>query len=172
MGAAIFDLDAGRVTITLPDAGKLMSLAGDQRGPYTLPTVIYGAGSHTILTKEKVGTRYVVVAYARWSIRTIPQDIKQVHALQDAHQGRAAGGPGKFEVPELGPGKPEEGARRVARVGPDPSRFPAYVWHERAGRSGPAVDRGGGFVGRQSRGGSDLSQRHAAQKRRQDGITR
>jgi hypothetical protein len=56
--AAVFDLDAGPVTITLPDAGKrFMSMQVINEDHY-VPGVYYGAGSYT-LDKEKVGTRYV-----------------------------------------------------------------------------------------------------------------
>ena len=58
--SAVFDLDAGPVTITLPDAGKrFMSMQVIDEDEYT-PEVAYGAGTQT-LTKDKVGTRYVVV---------------------------------------------------------------------------------------------------------------
>src|SRR5262249_34453767 len=57
--AAVFDLDAGPVTITLPDAGKrFMSLQVINEDHYA-PMVVYGAGQVT-LAKEKVGTRYVL----------------------------------------------------------------------------------------------------------------
>jgi hypothetical protein len=81
--SALFDLDAGPVTITLPDAGKrFMSLQIINEDHY-VPQVNYGAGSYT-LTKAQVGTRYVAAA-----IRTLvdpgnPKDIEQVHTLQDA----------------------------------------------------------------------------------------
>src|SRR5260370_32121705 len=59
--AAVFDLDAGPVTITLPDAGKrFMSMQVIDEDQYT-PQVAYGAGSRT-LSKEQIGTRYVVAA--------------------------------------------------------------------------------------------------------------
>ena len=45
---AVFDLDAGPVTITLPDAGKrFMSLQVIDEDEYT-HGVFYGAGSHTL----------------------------------------------------------------------------------------------------------------------------
>jgi len=54
--AAVFDLEAGPVTITLPDAGKrFMSLQTISEDQYSPPT-IYDPGPHT-LTREKVGTR-------------------------------------------------------------------------------------------------------------------
>jgi hypothetical protein len=95
--SALFDLDAGPVTITLPDAGKrFMSMQVINEDHY-VPEVIYGQGNYT-LTKDKVGTRYVVVG-----IRTLvdpqdPKDIEQVHALQDAVKvdQKAAG---QFEAP-------------------------------------------------------------------------
>ena len=57
--AAVFDLEAGPVTITLPDAGKrFMSLQVINEDEYSLPA-IYGAGKQTF-TKEKIGTRYML----------------------------------------------------------------------------------------------------------------
>ena len=97
--SAVFDLDAGPVTITLPDAGKrFMSMQVIDEDEYT-PLVAYGAGTQT-LTRDKVGTRYVVVA-----IRTLvnpddSKDVEAVHALQDAIKVDQPGGPGKFEVPD------------------------------------------------------------------------
>ena len=65
--AAVFDLDAGPVTITLPDAGKrFMSMQVINEDHY-VPEVVYGKGSYT-LTKDKVGTRYVPSRSGRWSI--------------------------------------------------------------------------------------------------------
>ena len=49
-----------------------------------------------------------------------PEDIKQVHALQDSITVTQPGGPGRFEDAELGPGEPEEGARRTSRAGRNP----------------------------------------------------
>lgn len=95
---AVFDLDAGPVTITLPDAGKrFMSLQLIDEDQYT-PAVYYGAGDYS-LTKEKIGTRYVQA-----SVRTLvnaadPNDVKAVHGLQDAIKVSQPLGPGKFEVP-------------------------------------------------------------------------
>ncbi len=57
---AVFDLDAGPVTITLPNAGKdFMSMQVIDEDMYT-PQVIYNAGSYTF-TREQVGTRYVLL---------------------------------------------------------------------------------------------------------------
>jgi hypothetical protein len=95
--SAVFDLDAGPVTITLPDAGKrfrsMQVIIEDQ---YT-QEVNYDAGSYP-LTREKIGTCYVVVAIRTLVDPTEPKDLEQVHALQDSIKVEQAS-PGKFEVP-------------------------------------------------------------------------
>ena len=81
--SGVFDLDAGPVTITLPDAGKrFMSLLAINEDHYAL-AAFYGAGSHTF-TKRKIGTRYIAVAIRTLVNPTDPKDVEQVHALQDA----------------------------------------------------------------------------------------
>lgn len=79
----LFDLDAGPVTITMPNAGKrFMSMQVINEDHY-VPNVFYGAGTHT-LTRQNVGTRYVMVAMRTLVDPNDPNDLKQVHALQDA----------------------------------------------------------------------------------------
>jgi hypothetical protein len=81
--SAVFDLDAGPVTIALPDAGKrFMSMQVINEDHY-VPEVVYGKGDY-ILTKDKVGTRYVAVAIRTLVDPADPKDIEEVHALQDA----------------------------------------------------------------------------------------
>lgn len=80
--AGVFDLDAGTVTITLPDAGKrFMSMQVFTGDHYTFG-VYYEPGMYTF-TRGEVGTRYMGVA-----IRTLanddPADLEEVHRLQDA----------------------------------------------------------------------------------------
>jgi hypothetical protein len=100
--AAVFDLDAGPVTITLPDAGKrFMSMQIINEDQYSLPA-IYNPGSH-ILTKEKVGTRYVLVGVRTLVDPNDPADVDKVHTLQDTIKVQQSGGPGKFEVPKWDP---------------------------------------------------------------------
>ena len=72
--AAVFDLDAGPVTITMPDAGpRFMSMQVIDED-HNVPAVFYGPGSHTLST-DQVGTRYAFVA-----IRTLvdPSDPKDL----------------------------------------------------------------------------------------------
>ncbi|WP_223974830.1 DUF1254 domain-containing protein [Bradyrhizobium sp. RD5-C2] len=94
---AIFDLDAGPVTITLPDGAKrFMAMQIVNEDQYTRG-IYYGAGSHT-LTREAIGTRYAI-AVARFLVDfSDSEEIGQVHALQDAitsNQQR----PGTFDMP-------------------------------------------------------------------------
>jgi hypothetical protein len=100
--AAVFDLDAGPVTLTLPDAGKrFMSMQIINEDQYSLPA-IYDPGKY-ILTKEKVGTRYVLVGVRTLVDPNDPADVGKVHTLQDAIKVLQSGGPGKFEVPKWDP---------------------------------------------------------------------
>jgi hypothetical protein len=94
----VFDLDAGPVMITLPDAGKryLTMIVIDE--DHYVFTVVYGAGRH-ILAKSKIGTRYAVAAIRILVDPNDPKDVERVHALQDAVKVEQRGGPGKFEVP-------------------------------------------------------------------------
>jgi hypothetical protein len=99
--SALFDLDSGPVTITMPDSGKrFMSLQVISEDHY-VPGVFYGAGSHTI-DKQLVGTRYVATAVRTLVDPNDPKDLDQVHALQDAIKVEQAS-PGKFEVPSWDP---------------------------------------------------------------------
>ena len=93
----VFDLDAAPVTITLPDAGtRFMSLQVIDEDQFTLG-VVYGRGSYTY-TREKVGTRYVLAGVRTLTDPTKPNDLDEVHALQDAISVEQTN-PGRFEVP-------------------------------------------------------------------------
>jgi hypothetical protein len=100
--SALFDLDAGPVTITLPDAGKrFMSMMIVNEDHY-VPMVVYGKGSYTI-DKAKVGTRYAVAGVRTLVDPNNPEDVRQVHALQDAIKVEQPGGIGSFEGPNWDP---------------------------------------------------------------------
>jgi hypothetical protein len=95
--AAVFDLDAGSATITLPDAGKrFMSLQVISEDHY-VPMVVY-APAEVTLTKENVGSRYAMVGIRTLVDPANPDDLQQVAALQDAIK-VSQGNAGKFEVP-------------------------------------------------------------------------
>jgi len=79
---AIVDLDAGPVTITLPDVRKrFMGMQVVNQDQYT-PATYYGAGTHA-LTREMVGTRYAIVVARFFVDFSNEEDVRQVHALQD-----------------------------------------------------------------------------------------
>jgi hypothetical protein len=97
--AGVFDLDAGPVTITLPDPGeRFMSLQVFDEDQYT-HRVAYTAGKYT-LTKQEIGTRYAMIAVRVLVDPNSPDDVAKVHALQDAMQAEQPGGPGTFDVPK------------------------------------------------------------------------
>jgi hypothetical protein len=99
--SAVFDLDAGPVTIAMPDAGKrFMSLMIINEDHY-VPSVTYDGGPHTF-TKDKIGTRYMAAAVRTLVDPANPKDVQEVHALQDAIKvsQRSAG---KFEIPNWDP---------------------------------------------------------------------
>jgi hypothetical protein len=100
--AAVFDLDAGPVTITLPDTGgRFMSMQLISEDQYT-PPATYEPGPHT-LTKEGIGTRYLVTAVRTLVDPADPADMAKAHALQDAIKVEQPGGPGTFQVPKWDP---------------------------------------------------------------------
>lgn len=100
--SALFDLDAGPVTITMPDSGKrFMSLMIVNQDHY-VPSVTYDAGKH-VIDKAKVGTRYAVVGIRTLVDPSDPEDMKKVHALQDSIKAEQPGGPGTFEAPDWDP---------------------------------------------------------------------
>lgn len=95
---AVFDLDAGPVTVNMPNSGRrYMSLAVLDEDSHVLG-VHYKGGSYTF-TRQNIGTRYVMLG-----VRTLvdpgrPDDVKQAWTLQDAIRVSQPNGPGRFEVP-------------------------------------------------------------------------
>lgn len=100
--SAVFDLDAGPVTIGLPDAGKRFLSALVINEDHYNPEVFYGAGTHT-LTKENVGTRYAMVGVRILADPNDSEDMKKANTLQDAITVIQPGGPGSFEIPPWDP---------------------------------------------------------------------
>jgi hypothetical protein len=98
---AVFDFDAGPVTITLPDAGnRFMSMQVIDEDQYT-HAVYYGAGRYTI-NREEMGTRYSSLVIRILANPKDPEDMKQVHALQDAIKVEQKNS-GKYEAPNFDP---------------------------------------------------------------------
>jgi hypothetical protein len=99
--AGVFDLGAGPVTISLPDAGdRFMSMQVITEDHY-VPAVFYGSGEHT-LTRDDIGTRYVMVAIRTLVDPNDDADLDTVHALQDAVAVRQDD-PGSFDIPNWDP---------------------------------------------------------------------
>jgi hypothetical protein len=99
--AAVFDLDAGDVTVTLPDsAGRFMSAQVISEDHYTVE--VGYAPATVILSRDTVGTRYAVVAVRTLVDPNDAADLSAVHALQDAIEVTQPE-TGAFEIPEWDP---------------------------------------------------------------------
>jgi len=95
--SAVYDLDAGPVTVTLPDtSGRFQSLMVVNQDHYAWTE--YGAGKHEI-DRDKAGTRYVLVGVRTLVNPNDPADVEAVHRLQDAITMEQAGGPGTLDLP-------------------------------------------------------------------------
>lgn len=94
---AVFDLDAAPVTIILPETDKRFMAMMIVNEDHYVPEVVYQPGPH-VVTREKVGTRYVGIAIRTFVNPADATDVKIVHALQDAI-GVEQSGRGKFEIP-------------------------------------------------------------------------
>jgi len=80
---AVFDLEAAPVTVTLPDPGdRFMSMIVLDEEQYA-PETVYGPGEFTY-TKDKVGTRYVLLGIRTFVNPKDRGDLEKLHALQDA----------------------------------------------------------------------------------------
>jgi len=98
--SAVFDLDAGPVTVTMPDAGKrFMSLMSVSQDHYA--RTVYGKGAHTY-TRDQVGTRYLLIGIRTFVDPNDPDDVKKVHALQDAIK-TSQKGSGTLDLPNWDP---------------------------------------------------------------------
>ncbi|MDF0644602.1 MAG: DUF1254 domain-containing protein [Nitrospira sp.] len=99
--AAVFDLDAGPVTIVLPEAGTRFMSMQVITEDHLSPLVVYKPGNYT-LTREEMGTRYVLAMVRILVDPSDTADLEEVHALQDAIKVEQAGA-GKFDVPRWDP---------------------------------------------------------------------
>jgi hypothetical protein len=117
----VFDLDAGPVTVTMPDAGgRFMSLLAIDQDHYVLGTC-YDAGPH-VFARNGAGTRYIFLLVRAFIDPEDPADVAAVHALQDAIRVSQIS-PGRFEVPRWSPESLAETRGIVNRLpGFDPSR--------------------------------------------------
>jgi len=95
--SAVVDLDAGPVTVTIPDThGRFMSMQVINEDHYTT-MVVYKPGVHTF-TRKEIGTRYVLFLIRTFVNPDSKKDLAAVHVLQDkltVKQSKT----GTFEIP-------------------------------------------------------------------------
>ncbi|WP_394561126.1 DUF1254 domain-containing protein [Aquipseudomonas alcaligenes] len=97
--SAVFDLDAGPITVTLPEAGQRyfsMSVVNEEQYAQDL---IYAPGPHRF-TRESVGTRYVLLGVRTLVDPAVASDLLQARELQDRIQVQQENGPGRFDIPQ------------------------------------------------------------------------
>ncbi len=97
--SGVFDLDAGPVTIKLPDPGKrFRSMQIVNEDQYTLK-VVYDAGSYT-LDRDTIGTRYVIaIIRPRLSTPTILRTLnKSTRCRMPPRSSRPAQANSKFRI--------------------------------------------------------------------------
>ncbi len=93
----VFDLEAGPVTVTLPDPGKrFMSALVIDQDEYALKTV-YAPATFTV-SKGDADTRHVLIGVRTFADPNNPEDMKAAHALQDQVKVEQAA-TGSWEVP-------------------------------------------------------------------------
>jgi hypothetical protein len=99
--SAVFDLDAGPVTVTLPNVGKrFMSVLIVNQDHYAMET--HHAPAKRTFTRKQVGTRYFAALVRTFMDANDPDDVKAANAAQDAMKIEQAG-TGKFEPPQWDP---------------------------------------------------------------------
>ncbi len=158
----VFDLDAGPVTVTLPEArGRFMSLLVVDEDHYTPAT--YYAPSRQTITREQVGTRYVALLFRTFVDPNDPADLDAVHALQDAIAIEQASA-GTFEAPAWDQASLKH-VRDTLKGGEayDPAQG---LRDARAGRRQGPPARHRARLGRQSAQGRGLCPRRAREERR------
>lgn len=95
---AVVDLDAGPVTVTLPDSkGRYRAMQVLNEDQYVVGPVVYDAGTYTF-DRKSVGTRYALIAVRTLGDPNDANDVRAVHALQDA-TGLNQSGTGVYQVP-------------------------------------------------------------------------
>lgn len=94
----IFDLDAGPVTLGLPDADQRYMMMQVLDEDHYTRDIIYG-GEPKTYSKDDIGTRYLVVIVRTLVNPQDAQDVERVHALQDQITVKQASA-GKLELPD------------------------------------------------------------------------
>ncbi len=163
---AVFDLAAGPVTITLPDAGeRFMSMIAIDEEHY-VHAVVYGAGSYTY-DQATIGTRLCTDGPAHAGR---PGPVRRPRpGTRPARCG--PGSPGQSRPVRgagLGPCQPRQSARRAAGAQLDPAGPAGSLRQPGPGRPGAPPDRDCYGVGWQPGQGRRVSQHHTRTQRRHD----
>jgi hypothetical protein len=95
---AVVDLDAGPVTVTMPEVGDGRYVALQVVNQDHLTPMVLHDGS-TVLTQDSVGTRYAALLVRVFVDPSNPEDITKAHAVQDAIKLEQAS-PGVLELPD------------------------------------------------------------------------
>jgi hypothetical protein len=96
--SAIFDLDAGPVTISLPDVGaRFMSVLIVNEDHYAMEA--HYAPAKRTFTRDQVGTRYFAALVRTFVDPNDPEDVEAANAAQDAITIDQAAS-GSFVIPE------------------------------------------------------------------------
>jgi hypothetical protein len=80
---ALFDLEAGPVTVTLPHAGRRMMTLTAMDERHALQAVYNGPGAHT-LTRERLGAGRVMAVFCLMLDLGRAGEVDRAQALQDA----------------------------------------------------------------------------------------
>jgi hypothetical protein len=95
--AAVFDLDAGPVTITLPDTDKrFMSLMIVNQDHYAIETLY--APARREISRQAIGTRYFMAMVRTFMNPNVPSDVAVANRAQDSIKVDQSAH-GAFEVP-------------------------------------------------------------------------
>jgi hypothetical protein len=119
----VFDLNQP-VTIVKPETGKRFQSMVVINEDHCVKLVAYDPGEY-LLTREKIGTRYVQVAFRTLVDPGSPEDVKAANAIQDKIVARQTL-PGRFEIPdwdEASQKKVRDGLLIIGSTVPDSKRM-------------------------------------------------
>ena len=162
--SAVFDLDAGPVTITLPDAGKrFMSMQVISEDHYV-------AGSR--LRRRQLyarpgrrSARAMSLSAIRTLVDPVDPEGHRSRSMRCRTRSRSSQkAAGKFEVPNWDQASQKKVRDALLVLGNDHAGLQEGLRHQGRGRSRPPPDRNRRRLGRQPGQGRDLSQHHAGRR--------
>jgi hypothetical protein len=80
--SGVFDLEAGPVTVTLPDVGRRYMSLADVNQDHYISKMVHAPAKYTY-TKDKTGTRYMALLVRTLANPDDPEDMKAAHEAQD-----------------------------------------------------------------------------------------